>query len=192
MKLPSGLIQGQKLQLLLDKLFLPVAHVQDFDQLSVPFRAVATDIITSRAVVLESGSLSTAVRASMSVPSVFATVKMGDFILVDGGIANNLPVDVVRSMGADVVIAVDIGTPLLKKEHLGSVIGVATQLSNILVRRTTDVQIETLTDRDVLITPDLGQFSSSDFKNGATVIPMGEAATLAVAAKLSPPGPCRE
>jgi NTE family protein len=185
-KLPSGLIQGQKLQLLLDKLFLPVAHVQNFNQLSVPFRAVATDIITSRAVVLESGSLSTAVRASMSVPSVFATVKMGDFILVDGGISNNLPVGVVRSMGADVVIAVDIGTPLLKEEELDSAIGVATQLSNILVRRTTDVQIETLTDRDVLITPELGRFSSSDFKNGATVIPMGEAATLAVAAKLRP------
>ena len=122
-KLPSGFIQGQKLQLLLDKLFLPVADIQNFDELSIPFRAVATDITTSEAVVLDRGSLATAIRASMSVPSVFATVRHQGRILVDGGISNNLPVDVVRKMGADVVIAVDIGTPLLKRDQLESAVG---------------------------------------------------------------------
>ena len=184
-RLPSGLIQGQKLQLLLDKLFLPVADVLDFDHLAIPFRAVATDLTTGRAVVLGSGSLSTAVRASMSVPSVFATVKVNGKILVDGGISNNLPVDVVREMGADVVIAVDIGTPLLKKEELDSAIGVASQLSNILVRRTTEAQIATLTDQDVLITPELGRFSAADFKNGASIIPNGAEATHAASEKLT-------
>lgn len=183
-RLPSGFIQGQKLQLLLDRLFLPVADVRNFDQLSVPFRAVATDLATSRAVVLRQGSLSTAVRASMSVPSVFATVKYGGHILVDGGISNNLPVDVVREMGADVVIAVDIGTPLLEQKDLDSAIGVALQLSNILVRRTTEAQIATLSDKDILITPELGRFSSADFKGAGAIVPNGVEAARAQAKRL--------
>ncbi|MDJ0957011.1 MAG: patatin-like phospholipase family protein [Arenicellales bacterium] len=183
-KLPSGFIQGQKLQLLLDKLFLPVADIQNFDQLSIPFRPVATDITTSEAVVLDRGSLATAIRASMSVPSVFATVKHQGRILVDGGISNNLPVDVVRKMGADVVIAVDIGTPLLKRDQLESAVGVALQLSNILVRRTTDAQIATLTEQDILITPELNGFSSSNFKDAHTIVPNGVAAARTVSARL--------
>jgi len=186
LKLPSGVVQGQKLQLLLDKLFVPVADVQNFNQLPTPFRAVATDIATSRPVVLDSGSLSTAVRASMSVPTVFATVNIDDHILVDGGISNNLPVDVVRGMGANIVIAVDIGSPLLGAEELESAIGVTVQLTNILVRRTTDAQIATLTERDILITPELADFSAADFKNSVSIIPNGAEATSAVADKLAP------
>ncbi len=186
LKLPSGVVQGQKLQLLLDKLFVPVADVQNFNQLPTPFRAVATDIATSRPVVLDSGSLSTAVRASMSVPTVFATVNIDDHILVDGGISNNLPVDVVRGMGADIVIAVDIGSPLLGAEELESAIGVTVQLTNILVRRTTDAQIATLTERDILITPELADFSAADFKNSVSIISNGAEATTAVADKLAP------
>lgn len=185
-KLPSGLVQGQKLQLLLDRLFVPVANVLDFDKLPIPFRAVATDIATSRAVVLDSGSLSTAVRASMSIPAIFATVNIDGHILVDGGISNNLPVDVVRNMGADVVIAVDIGSPLLEAKDLESAVGVTVQLTNILVRRTTDAQIATLTDSDILITPELGNFSASNFKESVSIIPRGVEATNAVAAKLTP------
>ena len=185
-KLPSGFIQGQKLQLLLDKLFLPVADVQNFDQLSIPFRAVATDITTSEAVVLDRGSLATAIRASMSVPSIFATVKHQDRILVDGGISNNLPVDVVRNMGADIVIAVDIGTPLLERDQLDSALGIALQLSNILVRRTTDAQIATLTEQDVMITPELDGFSSSNFKEASSIIPNGIAAAREVSKRLQP------
>ena len=185
-KLPSGFIQGQKLQLLLDTLFLPVADVQNFDQLSIPFRAVATDITTSEAVVLGSGSLATAVRASMSVPSVFATVKHQNRILVDGGISNNLPIDVVREMGADIVIAVDIGTPLLEKEQLDSAVGVTLQLSNILVRRTTNAQIATLTKQDILITPKLGDFSAANFKDASSIVPNGVEAARALTEQLQP------
>ncbi len=182
--LPSGFIQGQKLQLLLDRLFLSVSGLAHFDQFPIPFRAVATDITTGKAVILEQGSLAIAIRASMSVPSVFSTVKINDVILVDGGISNNLPIDVVRNMGADVVIAVDIGTPLLAKDKLSTVLNVSIQLSNLLVRNTTDKQIETLTERDILIVPELGDFSSSSFNEASDIIVNGSVATRAVASQL--------
>ena len=171
--LPSGLIQGQKFQLLLEKLFLPVSEIKNFSNLPIPFRALATDIEDGTAVVLQSGELATAVRASMSVPAAFATVTIDDRILVDGGISNNLPVDVVRDMGADVVIAVDIGSPFQEAKNLRSAVSIATQISNILVRRTTREQVATLTDRDVLISPDLGEFSSTNFRESPLIIPRG-------------------
>jgi len=184
LRLPSGLIQGQKLQLLLEKLFLPVADIEHFHELPVPFSAVATDMRDGSAVVLESGDLATAVRASMSVPVVFAEVKIGDQILVDGGMANNLPIDVVRKMGADVVIAVDIGTPFLDAEELNGAIGISKQISNILVRRTTLEQISTLSDSDHLITPELGEFSSANFKGASEIIENGLNATRKIAQSL--------
>lgn len=183
-KLPSGLIQGQKLQLLLDKLFLATADILDFESLPIPFSAVATDIRDGSEVVINSGSLSTAVRASMSVPAVFSTVKVGDKILVDGGISNNMPIDVVREMGADVVIAVDISSPFLAAEQLSSALGVTVQLTSILVRRTTEAQISTLKGKDILITPELDDFSSSNFKGASKIIPSGSVAALENAPRL--------
>ena len=99
----------------------------------------------------------------MAVPGVFTPVTIDGRLLVDGGITNNLPVDVVRQMGAEIVIAVDIGSPLLQMDGTVSVITIAEQLTNILVRRTTDEQIATLHDNDVLIVPELGNFSSGNF-----------------------------
>ena len=183
--LPSGLIQGQKFQLLLEKLFLPVSETKDFSHLPIPFRAVATDIEDGKAVVLKSGELATAVRASMSVPAAFATVTIDGRILVDGGISNNLPIDVVRDMGAEVVIAVDIGSPFQEAKNLRSAVSIATQISNILVRRTTTEQVATLTDRDVLISPDLGKFSSTNFRESPSTIPRGIEAAKEKAPMLS-------
>jgi NTE family protein len=185
-QLPSGLIQGQKLQLLLDRLFSKVSEVENFDNLPIPFRAVATDIVSGEAVVLKSGSLATAIRASMSVPTIFSTVEIDGTILVDGGISNNLPVDVVRHMGADVVIAVDIGTPLYPKDKVKNVVGVTAQLTNLLVQNTTKRQLDTLTKNDILIAPQLGDFSSSDFNSSSEIIVNGVSATKAVAAQLEP------
>ena len=163
--LAPALIQGQKFDLVLRRYLLPVSGVQDFDDLRIPFRAVATDIVTGRAAVLDSGDLPTAIRASMAVPAVFAPVKMNDKLLVDGGIAMNLPVSVVREMGADIVIAVDISTPGLKREEIQSALDMLNQLSALLTRRDTDIQIASLTSRDVLIVPELGdKVTSADFK----------------------------
>ncbi len=189
---PAGVIRGQKLELELQKLLMHVAESDDFDQLAIPFRAIASDIASNQVVVLGSGSLSQALRASMAVPGVFTPVKVDDRLLVDGGITNNLPVDVVRKMGADIVIAVDIGSPLLKMDETVNIFTVAGQLTNILVRRTTDQQINSLTNDDVLIVPELGTFSSSNFTDSISLIKKGQVAAqekISRLAQLASPAP---
>jgi NTE family protein len=176
---PLGAIEGQHLDQMFSQLLLPVVDVKDFDKLPIPFRAVATDLVTGEEVVLSSGSLPNALRASMSVPGVFAPVRIADRMLVDGGMANNLPVSVVRAMGADIVIAVDISTPLLKEEQLTSFLSVTEQLTGFLTRRNTDLQIQSLGAEDILIIPELGDFSSSDFEGAEEIVHLGYEAALA-------------
>jgi NTE family protein len=117
-----------------------------------------------------------AMRASMNIPAVFATVEIDGKILVDGGVSNNLPIDVVREMGAEIVIAVDISTPLLQREELTSTLDITEQLTGILTRRNTEEQIATLTTKDVLILPDLRDIATSSFDRAGEAIPMGVAA----------------
>jgi NTE family protein len=177
--LPRGLIQGQKIDLVLARFALPVASVDDFDDLMIPFRAVAADIATGEEVAIGSGSLALAIRASMSIPAVFTPAIVDGHLLVDGGISNNLPISVVRDMGADVVIAVDISTPLLDEEEIDSVLVITQQLTGLLTRRNVEAQIATLSDNDIFIVPDLGDVSTTDFKEFAKAIPPGRAATMA-------------
>lgn len=115
LRLPRGLIAGQKLGFLMQSATIRAAGVQDFRKLPVPFHAVAADIETGEMVVLDRGSLPDAMRASMAVPGIFSPVEIDRRLLVDGGIVRNVPVDVARAMGADVVIVVDVGTALLKR-----------------------------------------------------------------------------
>lgn len=178
-KLPEGVIQGQKINLAITRFTRHVAGIDDFDDFSIPFRAVASDIATGEAVVMGSGDLAYAIRASMSVPGAFAPVEIDGRSLVDGGIANNLPIDVVRSMGADIVIAVDISTPLLSEDELESVIKITAQLTGILTRRNAEEQIATLTEDDVLLVPDLGDITSADFDRAAEAAPTGRIAAEA-------------
>ena len=177
--LPKGLIQGQKIDLEFTRLVLPVASVENFEDLTIPFRAVAADITNGEEVVLSSGDLAIAIRASLSIPAVFAPVELDGRLLVDGGIANNLPISVVRDMGADIVIAVDIGTPLASKEEIDSVLVISSQLTGLMTRGNVAAQISTLTDTDVLIVPELGDISTGDFDILAEAIPPGRDATLA-------------
>jgi len=178
LELPLGAIEGQHLDQVLHRLFMPVSNLGTFDQLPIPFRAVATDLVSGEAVVLADGSLPTALRASMSVPGVFSPVEIGGRLLVDGGMSNNLPVDVVRAMGADVVIAVDISSPMLERDQLTSVFSVTEQLTNFLTRRSTDMQIDSLGPDDILIVPDLDEFGSADFTRVLEILDRGyEAAT---------------
>jgi NTE family protein len=177
-QLPLGAIEGQHLDQIFQELFLPAIGIQDFDLLPIPFRAVATDLVTGEAVVLSSGSLADVVRASMSIPAVFAPVKIDGRLLVDGGMANNLPVNIVREMGADIVIAVDISSPLLTEEQLTSVLSVTEQLTNFLTRKTADEQIASLGPEDILIVPELEGFSSSDFEGAESIVPRGYEATI--------------
>jgi len=177
--LPRGLIQGQKIDLELARLVLPVASVDNFDDLTIPFRAVAADIATGHEVVIGSGNLGMAIRASMSIPAAFTPAELDGRLLVDGGIANNLPISVVRDMGADIIIAVDIGTPLLDQEEIDSVLVITAQLTGLLTRGNVEAQIATLSNKDFLIVPDLGDISTGDFKEFRKAIPPGREATLA-------------
>lgn len=172
-RLPRGLVQGQKLSLLLRALNLPVRTQTDFNRLPIPFRAVATDAADGAPVVLGSGDMAVALRASMAAPGVFSPVERDGRILIDGGISNNLPINVVRAMGADVVIAVDISFPLLPPEDLDSAIALTNQVLTILVRREATRQLATLTPRDVAIVPDLGLLGSSDFTRLDVMIEKG-------------------
>jgi NTE family protein len=182
--LPRGVVQGQKIDLELSRFVMPVATVDDFDNLMIPFRAVAAEIATGEEVVIGTGNLATAIRASMSIPGGFAPAVRDGRLLVDGGIANNLPISVVRDMGADIVIAVDISTPLLEEEEIGSVVEILGQLTGLLTRRNVEAAIATLTDDDVFIVPDLGEVSTTDFKDFREAIPPGRAATEAQLAEI--------
>ena len=178
-QLPLGVIEGQHLDQVLRELLFPVLGTGDFGALSIPFRAVATDLVTGAAVVLSDGSLADSVRASMSVPGAFSPVEIDGRLLVDGGMANNLPVNIVREMGADVVIAVDISSQMLERKQLTSVFSVTEQLTNFLTRRTTEEQIALLGPDDFLLVPDLGDFSSMGFLEAAGVIETGFEAAMA-------------
>ena len=177
--MPLGVIEGQHLDQVFHRILLPVQGITDFDQLSIPFRAVATDLVTGQEVVLSGGSLPDALRASMSVPGAFAPVVLNGRKLVDGGMANNLPVSVVRDMGADIVIAVDISTPLLTEEQLTSVLKVAEQLTGFLTRRNTEEQIASLGPGDILLVPDLEGVSAADFENADEIAKKGLEAAMA-------------
>ncbi|MCZ6560521.1 MAG: patatin-like phospholipase family protein, partial [Gammaproteobacteria bacterium] len=171
--LPTGMIQGQKLDLLFSRLTLPVAHVKDFDNLSIPYRAVAANIVTGMPVVLGSGNLAQAMRASMSIPAVFAPIRIDGQLLVDGGVVNNIPIDVVREMGADIVIAIDISSPLQTEAELTSWVAITGQLTGFLTRRNAEAQMATLTDKDLLIVPELGDMSAADFGHAPEAVPIG-------------------
>ena len=171
--LPSGAVSTRSLEMLLRRYTLSTRHLANFDGLPTPFRAVATDMETGKAVVMDHGDLAAALRASMSVPGVFSPLAVDGRILGDGGLVNNLPVDVARRMGADVVIAVNIGTPLAGRETLGSVVGITTQMVNILTEQNVQASIATLTPSDLLLTPPLGKLTSADFERAPELVRIG-------------------
>jgi NTE family protein len=183
--IPEGLVQGEKLTETLRQLTLPVGAITDFDQLPTPFRAVATDLETGAAVIMKDGDLTTAMRASMSAPGVFAPVENHGQLLVDGGLAENLPVDVARAMGVDVLIVVDAGFPLQPRKDLVSLPSITNQVLAILLRRDSERQIKTLAPSDVLVSPHLGDFSSYDFADTLEIVNAGEQAADVVADRLA-------
>jgi NTE family protein len=174
--LPKGFIQGEKLQETLRQLTLPFSNSTDFDRLPTPFRAVATDLETGEAVLLGKGDLSIAMRASISAPGVFAPVSYEGRLLVDGGLVDNLPIDVARDMKADILIVSDVSFPLQPRERLDSALSISNQTLAILVRNNADRQKATLGPHDILIEPALGTSPAADFTIAASAIAQGEAA----------------
>ena len=182
--LPRGLA-GQHLQFYLQSLVAPAPR-GSFDDLAIQYRAIATDFENGAMVVLDHGDLAAAIRASMSVPGAFAPVEVDGRILVDGGLVRNIGVDVARSLGAERVIVVNIGSSLLKREEIGSVLSAAEQTLNILAEQNVAASLASLGPGDVLIRPELGAFSAADFAAGATLIPAAEQATRRAAPALAP------
>ncbi len=179
--LPKGILSGVSIEAYFRSLTESTVEISDFSRLPIPFLAMATDIETGEPVILDRGSVSQSMRASMSVPGAMAPVEINGRLLVDGGIANNLPIDQARKLCADVVIAVNISTPPLKREDLNSALSVSLQLVNFLGKQTVDDQLKRMTERDVLIAPDLGDISSGSFERGKDSIRIGEEAARAMA-----------
>ncbi|MBX3705317.1 MAG: patatin-like phospholipase family protein [Pseudomonadales bacterium] len=183
---PRGAIAGQKISFIFQKMVRERTQATSFDDLPIPYRAVAADVISGEQVVFASGDLAIAMRASMSVPGVFDPVAHEGRMLVDGGIVNNLPVDVVRAMGADIVIAVDVGSGLRSKEELQNALAIVGQLSNLMIKFNTDRQLASLGDGDVLIRPELGnRVSSADFDKAPEGIAIGYQAASAIRENLA-------
>ncbi|MBI5256060.1 MAG: patatin-like phospholipase family protein [Burkholderiales bacterium] len=175
LRAPQGAVSSRGLESLLRRYTLPVREVQSFDALPIPFRAVSTDMETGRAVVMDGGDLALALRSSMSVPGVFAPIETDGLILGDGGLVNNTPVDVARALGADILIVVNIGTPLSGRAALGSVVGLTQQMINILTEQNVQRSLATLRPADVLIAPELGTLTASDFAAVRELIGLGVA-----------------
>ena len=179
----KGIVSGLQLEAVLRRL-AKVQGFRKFDDLPITFRAVATDLVTGNPVVFDEGELPNVLRASMSVPGAIAPVEIDGKLLVDGGLTNNLPVDVAHALGAEIIIAVNLGTPLMKREELSSIFGVTTQMINILTEQNVRASLAKLRPTDILIEPELGDFSAVDFDDLPKTIPIGEAAARKATARL--------
>ncbi|HZL96563.1 MAG TPA: patatin-like phospholipase family protein, partial [Vicinamibacterales bacterium] len=185
--LPTGLVQGQIIDMILTRATQRAYAVRDFDALDPPFRAVATDISTGEAVELRSGDLATALRASMSLPGLMTPIDIDGRMLSDGGLATNLPVAVAQSMGADVVIAVDVTSALLTRDQIRSVLDVVNQVTTLMTLPDLDRQRGLLDADDILLTPALPQEATfASFTTLVETIAPGYAATMAQRARLEP------
>ncbi|CAJ0690043.1 Outer membrane protein assembly factor BamA [Ralstonia edaphis] len=185
LKLPTGLVQGNRLLALLKNWTAQWPDNIAFSHLPIPFKAMATDLATGDGVILDHGSLPLAMRASMAVPGLFAPIEVGGRTLVDGGLVSNLPVQLARDMGADIIIAVNIGSDLQRPEDLASPAAVTQQMITILVGQNVRAQKALLRGKDVLIEPQLSELSFTDFAKGPQGVRQGERAAQGVEAKLA-------
>ncbi|RLD83635.1 MAG: hypothetical protein DRJ07_06305 [Bacteroidetes bacterium] len=173
--LPKGLISGQKLELLLAKLTWSVHGQNDFSKFAIPFKCIATDIGTGEAYVIDKGYLPDALRASMAIPSVFTPIEIDNKLLVDGGLVRNLPASDLRKMGADIIIGVNVGAPLYKKDELSSMLAIMDQASSFRNAILTEDEKKLC---DILISPDIKGYSAASFDTIDSLIANGEKAAL--------------
>lgn len=178
---PIALNYGQQVDLFLERIGGPYDHLASFDSLPTPFRSVAMDLRTSAVIVLDSGFLSTAMRATMSLPGIFPPVELGPRVLVDGGPLNNVPADVVRDMGADVVIAVTVGANADTSTVSYSVFGVMNNTTAAMMRANTRRAIAAA---DIVVHPPVQVFSSLDWRRAKELEAAGYAGAEAVRSQL--------
>jgi NTE family protein len=182
--LPGGLLRTQDIEDVIRSLINDARFQRDFDNLPIPFRAVATDMMSGNMVVLGSGDLSVAMRASMAVPGAFSPVVLGEQVLSDGGMVRNLPVDIARDLCADVVIAVWLSSPPPRAADLRSALALAGRSMDVMIKANERAQVETLTADDVGIEVPMGDIGTGDFQRVAEAVVLGRAAAEAKTAEL--------
>jgi NTE family protein len=168
--LPGGLIEGQNLLQYLSLLTRPVHGITDFTKFPIPYTCVATNIVTGDPVALNSGNITNAIRASMAIPTAFTPVKYDSLLLIDGGWTRNLPVQEAKDMGADIIISVDVGSPLKTEEELQSMVSILDQTAWILSTKDTEKQLEM---SDYVISPAVSNYASFAFEEADTIIKLG-------------------
>jgi|HubBroStandDraft_2_1064218.scaffolds.fasta_scaffold02059_7 NTE family protein len=181
LKGPIGFSAGQGVGLLLDRIAFPYSTLTSFDDLPIPFRCVATDMLSGDAVVLKDGSLAQSLRASMAIPGLFTPVELNGQVLADGGLVDNIPTDVAREMNASIVIAVNIATPLVGRKDLETLAAFLTQAVDIM---TLGNDRRALRLADAQIAPNLGAFTALDFSSADEIIRLGYQGAASNAAEL--------
>jgi NTE family protein len=182
---PPAAAGNAALEMALQRLLPPGTRDLPVSQLPLPFRSVASDLLTGELVVLDNTPLFQTMRASLAVPGVFAPVRIKDHLVVDGGLVRNLPVDMARAMGADIVIAVNVGTTLAPEKELGSALGVANQMLQILTEQNVQRSLSELRKDDILIAPKLDGISFLDFSTWDKAMAAGHAAARELAPRLA-------
>src|SRR3954471_14883163 len=169
-RFPSGFNSGHQVGLILDQIALPYSGVKSFNDLPIPFACVGTDLVNDKAHVFRDGSLSTALRSTMSLPGIFTPVRANDTVFVDGGLLNNLPVDVARDMGSDITIAIHLATKPLGANTPLSSVGVLGQSISVVIAAN---ELRSMELADILVPVPLEKFSSTDYKKSDEIIKLG-------------------
>ncbi|HEX6772137.1 MAG TPA: patatin-like phospholipase family protein, partial [Acidobacteriaceae bacterium] len=179
---PEGFNTGQEVQFILDRVALPYSTIQNFDQLPIPFACVAADLVTSKKYVFRSGNLATAMRSTMSLPGFFTPIRVEGHVFADGGILDNLPVDVAKEMGADITLAVHLEIqPMAPTDSLSS-FGVLGRSISVTVAAN---EMRSMEQADVLVSVPLSKFNSMDYSKADALIKAGYAAAQSKASVLS-------
>jgi NTE family protein len=183
--LPGGLVNTSNIEDLLRTYVANARAVSQFDKLPIPYRAVATDMVTGQMVVLSEGDLATAMRASMAIPGAFAPVLMDPWILNDGGLVRNIPIDVARELCADHVIVVNLVEPSIDPKRLRTATQLLSRTMDVMIEANETLQLQTIRDTDIRIDVHMGDITTADFERVPDTIPLGEAATREHAAELA-------
>jgi NTE family protein len=181
-----GLVNTSGIENLLRGFVAKARSVSDFDQFAIPFRAVATDMVSGKMVVMDHGDLATAMRASMAIPGAFAPVISGDMVLADGGLMRNIPVDVARNLCADIVIVVNLVEPVAKAENMRSPTQLLGRTMDVMIEANETLQLQSLTPSDVRIDVIMGDIGTADFERVGEAIPLGEVAARKMESRLAP------
>ncbi|HVG71952.1 MAG TPA: patatin-like phospholipase family protein [Vicinamibacterales bacterium] len=180
---PAALNNGQAIELMLARICAPYFGIEDFDELPTPFRTVAVDLLTAEAVVMRSGSLADAMRATMSLPLAFPPIDLDGRMLVDGGAMNNVPADVVKAMGAERVVAVNVGDLSTREGISATLLGLVSETTDAMMRASTR---RALTSADVVVNVPLKEYGSLDWRRASSLIDEGYRAADAMRDQLLP------